>query len=436
MKGLKKLQNIVSLTLAAMLIVVGVGQIAFAEGGVEHSLKDGLYELEVETLKEKSDDQSMAGTYLDKKVKFDTKDGKSHITMTIYKSDWMKNINVIVDGEDTPYEIVDKKENVEVKQVPFLSGDDSIGDISTIKFEVSSIDSEISLQMNVKPMGDSRVTFRVVHKKDTFKLIEEYKEDKKDETDKKDQVSKNETLRNGLYSIQIEVLKAKLDEPSMAGTYIEKNTKIESKGGKNYMLLTFYKSDWMKDIKLTIDGKNVPYEIVDKKENVEVEQVPFLTGEDKIGNITTIKFELPNVDSEINVKGNSVLMGNAEVEYRVILEKDTLKLIEEYKVDKEDVVDKKDNVVKEDETVKENERNKKDELNKEDKVVKKDKTNKVSKSGNEFELVKESELAKEDGGAKTEAKPLPKTGSSANANILGIVGIAISGLGFFLMKRK
>ena len=307
---------------------------------------------------------------------------------------------------------------------------------STIKFEVPSIDSEISLQMNVKPMGDSRVTFRVVHKKDTFKLIEEYKEDKKDEADKKDQVSKNETLRNGLYSIQIEVLKAKLDEPSMAGTYIEKNTKIESKGGKNYMLLTFYKSDWMKDIKLTIDGKNVPYEIVDKKENVEVEQVPFLTGEDKIGNITTIKFELPNVDSEINVKGNSVPMGNAEVEYRVILEKDTLKLIEEYKVDKEDVVDKKDNVVKEDETVKENERNKKDELNKEDKVVKKDKTNKVSKSGNEFELVKESELAKEDGGAKTEAKLLPKTGSSANADILGIVGIAISGLGILLMKRK
>ncbi len=77
----------------------------------------------------------------------------------------MKNITATVDGNEInpPVETIEKNDKGEEK--------------GKIRFEIGSLDSKIMLNMNVVPMGNAKVGFRIVPEKDAVKLIEEYKEE-------------------------------------------------------------------------------------------------------------------------------------------------------------------------------------------------------------------------------------------------------------------
>ncbi|KOC53091.1 hypothetical protein ADU90_00225 [Clostridium botulinum] len=140
------------------------------EGGVreksyKNEEKDGLYEISIRTLKEKEDSNSMAGAYIEK-VNYEVKDGKKYLICSLDSIDWMENIIVAVDGKDTkitPTDVVAKQ------------SDDGKGKKKgKIKFKIGNLDSKIIMKMNVQPMGNARVTFRVILQKDSANLVKEY----------------------------------------------------------------------------------------------------------------------------------------------------------------------------------------------------------------------------------------------------------------------
>ncbi|EDS78637.1 leucine Rich Repeat domain protein [Clostridium botulinum C str. Eklund] len=133
--------------------------------------KDGLYEVNIKALKEKNNEPSMAGTYLGDKIKVQIKNGKKYATVTFNRSDWMKNIDVLVNDKSQKYDVVNVKTNNAGEK------------ISTIKFEIPSLESEVKFKMNVEPMGNARVTFRMLMQKDSFKFLEgnEYDPNKAEE---------------------------------------------------------------------------------------------------------------------------------------------------------------------------------------------------------------------------------------------------------------
>lgn len=113
------------------------------------SLKDGTYNVSIQVLKEKENDLSMAGQYIGQKITLEVKGGQIYAIVDITRLDWMKNINIFVNGTDTKY---DKT----------MSGNQA----GKLKFKLPSTDAKITFKMNVVPMGNARVAFRVVMQND------------------------------------------------------------------------------------------------------------------------------------------------------------------------------------------------------------------------------------------------------------------------------
>ena len=145
-----------------------------------------LYDIKVKILKENEDVQSMAANYI-KKVSYEIKDGKHYIIAKLNRSDWMSGIKAKVDGKEISPEILNKEKN--------SNGEET----SNIKFEVKDLSSKIVLGMNVEPMGNARVSFRIVSEEESLKLVKadeiknsEVKEPLK-ETDIKDKDNQDKT---------------------------------------------------------------------------------------------------------------------------------------------------------------------------------------------------------------------------------------------------
>lgn len=130
-------------------------------------------------------------------------------------------------------------------------------------------------------------------------------------------VAKNDVLKDGKYNVNVEVLKADVDELSMAGQYIDKKAILEVESDKKYITLNISRIDWMENIKALVDDTSVEYETI--KNDNEAEK-------DKEGESATIKFQIPNLDSNIKFRMNVIPMGNAEVEFRVDIQDDITKL--------------------------------------------------------------------------------------------------------------
>lgn len=119
------------------------------------SLQDGKYNVSIETLKEKNDELSMAGQYIDSNATLDVSGGKTYVTIKVLRNDWMKNIRIFVD---------DSQVNYEHNQL------DNEGKVSTLKFAVPNSKSNVKFRMNVVPMGNADVCFRVALKDNITKI--------------------------------------------------------------------------------------------------------------------------------------------------------------------------------------------------------------------------------------------------------------------------
>ena len=119
----------------------------------------------------------MAGQYLNKSITYTEKNGKRFFTITLNKIDWMKNIQVSVDGQSVSY---DKKQS---------------GENADLTFEINSENSQVMLHMNVVPMGNAKVGFRIVN---SNSVTPETKPETKPEV--KPDNKKN--LQNGVYKVE------------------------------------------------------------------------------------------------------------------------------------------------------------------------------------------------------------------------------------------
>ncbi|OOB76360.1 hypothetical protein AXF41_03255 [Clostridium haemolyticum] len=395
--------------------------------------EEGMYRVNIDTFKKDSDEKSMAGQYLKSTANYEVKNGTKYITLTLNRMDWMKNVTVYVNGDKKKYE------------------EKSIGNNrSEIRFETDGIGAEIKLEMNVVPMSNARVTFRVVPRKSSLELIKKYnsntdktsnksdseqddkesnkknnkidtnknenkddnkenqkdnitKSDPKNEEHKKDTTEKpsekvatesNED-KDGLYEVDIKALKENNKELSMAGTYIGDNIKVQMKNGKKYAIVTFNRSDWMKDIDVLINNKSEKYDVINIKTNNVGEKT------------STIKFEIPNLDSEIKFKMNVEPMGNARVTFRVLMKKDSIKFLEGTKYNPNKAEEYLNNLANES---KENKDSKGSLRNYDD-----------NNNQNQSTILK---------------KKLPKTGLPFGGGLLASIGGILSGLGITLMKKN
>ncbi|WP_053955609.1 NEAT domain-containing protein [Inediibacterium massiliense] len=265
--------------------------------------KNGTYEVEVKGLQEKEDKESIAGAYLGEKAKIQVKDSKKYMILLLKRSDWMSNIKISVGGQEVKHEakVINKNEEEETE--------------SSIKFEIPNLESEIQFSMNVEPMGNMPAIFRVVPNKDTLKFMKEDIDEEKPEP--KPEKPSIELDKNGTYEVEVKGLQEKEDKESIAGAYLGEKAKIQVKDSKKYMILLLKRSDWMSNIKISVGGQEVKHEakVINQNEEGETE--------------SSIKFEIPNLESEIQFSMNVEPMGNMPAIFRVVPNKDTLKFMKE-----------------------------------------------------------------------------------------------------------
>lgn len=195
-------------------------------------------------------------------------------------------------------------------------------------------------------------------------------------------LAKQDGLQDGKYNVGIQALKEKSEELSMAGQYVNSNAILDVHGKDMYVTIKVSRSDWMKNIRIWVNGSPVKYQ----------QQV-----KDKEGQISTLKFKIPNRKSEIKFKMNIVQMGNAEVAFRIVLN---------------------DNVSKISSAV----NNTTFKASQQSKVNNKSKENKLSKDKNDKK--------------NTDSKELPQTGSPISGSNLAIIGGVSTLLGAVLIKKR
>lgn len=140
-------------------------------------LKDGKYTESIQVLKEKDNDLSMAGQYIGQKIDLDVKDGTIYGSVHITRLDWMKNIQIFIDNEEVSYDT--KKENEEA---------------GILTFKMPNPKTQMVFKMNVVPMGDVRVAFRVVPQNDIEAVGKEKSERKSDTTNSNSKAKKEGEL--------------------------------------------------------------------------------------------------------------------------------------------------------------------------------------------------------------------------------------------------
>ncbi|KGM95680.1 hypothetical protein Z968_08465 [Clostridium novyi A str. 4552] len=113
--------------------------------------------------------------------------------------------------------------------------------------------------------------------------------------------------------VKIKTLKAENDEPSMSGTYLEKEARYVKENGKIYCEINVLALDWMQNIKIEVDGKKVEHT---QKETGATE----VMGMAHKGGV--IRFEVLKVNPKLTFHMYVVPM-SSNVTFRVVGEKVT-----------------------------------------------------------------------------------------------------------------
>ncbi|MGG5460250.1 NEAT domain-containing protein [Clostridium sp. B9] len=200
----------------------------------------------------------------------------------------INNAKDIVVTEGDPIDLLDG----------ITSTDNEEGNLSVeVKGDTSFIENGKAIKAGVYP-----ITYRVTDSKGQF-----------DEKNVKVEVNKKVSLADGNYILKNEVKYVGQGNAetgnSMARKVLAKDSKIDIKNGENIVTLIFNKEmyEYLKDFEVSVDGSKVNTEI-NKEER-------------------TLKFNIPNLNSNINVSMLVSMMGK-RVSFNTILDYDTAKLID------------------------------------------------------------------------------------------------------------
>lgn len=283
-----------------------------------NQLKNGIYNIknDVSYIGDGNQDvgNDMARKALSKNSKLEVKDDKKILTLKFNEEQFsfFKDFRITVNSKDvvaTPNE-ADR----------------------TISFEIPSLDADIVVTAFVSVMGRD-VSFKTILNKGTLELVsgedkpaieEENKLEESNGTSSSNNgssanegnstVTENKVTKGKLYTIENKVVHKSQTGVDMARKYLNKISDLEEIDGKTYLTLTFTGQEFMKDHKITVNGKDANYKVVSKN-----------------GDSIKLRFEIPNLDADIKVSLYVIPMGR-NVEFNVELLKDTKKFVKDFTV--------------------------------------------------------------------------------------------------------
>ena len=281
-----------------------------------NQLKNGIYNIknDVSYIGDGNQDvgNDMARKALSKNSKLEVKDDKKILTLKFNEEQFsfFKDFRITVNSKDvvaTPNE-ADR----------------------TISFEIPSLDADIVVTAFVSVMGRD-VSFKTILNKGTLELVsgedkpaieEENKSEESNGTsssnngnsanEENSTVTENKVTKGKLYTIENKVVHKSQTGVDMARKYLNKISDLEEIDGKTYLTLTFTGQEFMKDHKITVNGKDANYKVVSKN-----------------GDSIKLRFEIPNLDADIKVSLYVIPMGR-NVEFNVELLKDTKKFVKDF----------------------------------------------------------------------------------------------------------
>ncbi|GAA0088924.1 NEAT domain-containing protein [Clostridium perfringens] len=281
-----------------------------------NQLKNGIYNIknDVSYIGDGNQDvgNDMARKALSKNSKLEVKDDKKILTLKFNEEQFsfFKDFRITVNGKDvvaTPNE-ADR----------------------TISFEIPNLDADIVVTAFVSVMGRD-VSFKTILNKGTLELVsgedkpaieEENKSEESSVTSSSNNgisanegnstVTENKVTKGKLYTIENKVVHKSQTGVDMARKYLNKISDLEEIDGKTYLTLTFTGQEFMKDHKISVNGKDANYKVVSKN-----------------GDSIKLRFEIPNLDADIKVSLYVIPMGR-NVEFNVELLKDTKKFVKDF----------------------------------------------------------------------------------------------------------
>lgn len=283
-----------------------------------NQLKNGIYNIknDVSYIGDGNQDvgNDMARKALSKNSKLEVKDDKKILTLKFNEEQFsfFKDFRITVNGKD-------------VVAMPNEAD-------RTISFEIPSLDADIVVTAFVSVMGRD-VSFKTILNKGTLELVsgedkpaieEENKSEESNGTSSSNNgssanegnstVTENKVTKGKLYTIENKVVHKSQTGVDMARKYLNKISDLEEIDGKTYLTLTFTGQEFMKDHKITVNGKDANYKVVSKN-----------------GDSIKLRFEIPNLDADIKVSLYVIPMGR-NVEFNVELLKDTKKFVKDFTV--------------------------------------------------------------------------------------------------------
>lgn len=323
-------RNIVSLIIATTIITGVMLTTANAETvnsinilkeeNLNIKYKTGNYIVKNEILKEDVDKESAARNYISKESLIEITEEKITANLEFTNKKIMENTKIKVNGEEVEYVLTDVSDTN-----------------SNLKFELNSLEDKIEVSTTIN-LGFTKmsVSFRVKFDITDIPVISDegsgdnnssYPEEKPEEVKpivpeqkpEGDNKEDEEAVADGKYTIENDALHISKDEESMARKYLETISDVEYKNNKIYLILKFTGKSMMANHVIEVNGDKVNFEVVDEtNDNFYV------------------KFEISSLSDNITV--STKVLGTMNVEFRVKLKSDTLKIY-----NKEDEVQKPDN---------------------------------------------------------------------------------------------
>lgn len=233
---------------------------------------EGTYDINAKLIKDTSDEDSMANGYLES-TKIQISNNKIYMIMKFTSGSLLKELNPSVNGEAV-------KGNITT---------DSSDDTKTVKFEINSLNDNITLGVKINPFGsfvvDADCRIKVEKAEIPTQPTTPEEDDAvtsptpivpgEDENDK-EEVKENEKTLNTVLKHETE------DKDSSANRYLE-SSKLKVVDNKKYMVINFNSGNMFTAMKASVNGKEV---------ETKFEY-------DKKSDIATVEFEISSLEDEM-----------------------------------------------------------------------------------------------------------------------------------------
>ncbi|WP_195987079.1 NEAT domain-containing protein [Clostridium sp. D53t1_180928_C8] len=277
--------------------------------GNEEIVNEGKYTIENDALHISKDEESLARKYLEYISDVEYKEGKIYLTLKFTGKSMMTNHVIQVNGSATNFDIVDES-----------------GENFYVRFEIGALSD--SIIVSTKVLGTMDVGFRVKLKDDTLKLYTEGEEAQKPnnnnaanggqqgpiESTDKEETQKPSTPKNEnstVYKVKNEIITDSIIGYTAARAAVNNTSYIEDIDGVKYITVGLSQLDVMSNIRVSVNGSNINYEVVRKSSS---------------SNTMDIRFKVPSVNSSIKITAfiNATRM---DISFGLDLLEDTMEVI-------------------------------------------------------------------------------------------------------------